>query len=179
MKNKAFTLIELLVVVLIIGILAAIALPKYELAVEKSRLSEALAMASSLQKAMDVYVLENGYPLRKDAAHAGYIFFLGDDVAGNGNLAIDFAHLDCSVESGQACASKNFTYEASCGEDFCAVHVTSLRFSYVFGLVRRMTDSTWHGLGECDYSSDDPIGEKICKQLNVQYPGEFEPCPDC
>ena len=58
--HAGFTLIELLVVVLIIGILAAIAVPQYQKAVLKARASEALVQGKALLAAEQAYVLSNG-----------------------------------------------------------------------------------------------------------------------
>ncbi len=82
LKNAGFTLIELLVVVLIIGILAAVALPKYELAVEKARAAEPLSVLKSLRDAQEVYYMANG------------------------SYATSFDDLDIEVPE-----SKNFRYE--------------------------------------------------------------------
>ena len=75
--KKAFTLIELLVVVLIIGILAAVALPQYQASVDRAHVATYLDFASKVRDAQNVYYLANN-------TYAGFLdeLDIGFDMSG-------------------------------------------------------------------------------------------------
>ena len=59
-NKKAFTLVELLVVILIIGILAAIAVPQYQKAVARADLAQIISLTRSIKEAEELAYLNQG-----------------------------------------------------------------------------------------------------------------------
>ena len=100
-RLSGFTLIELLVVVLIIGILAAIAVPQYQKAVTKSRFAEAMSNLKTIAAADKVCRL----------AGAGECFLTGYCTMADLDVSIGTPNPDAD---GNYADSQNFVYNASC-----------------------------------------------------------------
>lgn len=147
-KNKrAFTLIELLVVVLIIGILAAIALPQYQLAVEKSRIAEANIILNSIVSACERHYLEDPNALACRFSDMDIDFNLPDEDPDTG-MRSKYFYYDMQEESNQAGA---------------LIVASSNNHDYDLEIKYTTNGHPMQNIRTC-YGGDD-FGKKICKSI--------------
>lgn len=154
---KGFTLIELLVVVLIIGILAAIALPMYTKTVEKTRATEATVWIKTASDAVDRLLMENF-----DAYHGG--------TKPSEDLDIEPAvlkHFTCGMEGSSDPSDNN----ASVDHVFCARNPEYGSY----GLNMSVWPDGRH-VFSCVNLIEEDSGEAMCKSLGFTKPAEYEEC---
>ena len=73
-RKRGFTLIELMVVVIVVGILAAAAIPIYRFAMSRAYSSEAKATMGTLMSSMKVYYAEN------DNDYPAFVWGMSDEI---------------------------------------------------------------------------------------------------
>ncbi len=144
---KGFTLIELLVVVLIIGILAAIALPQYQKAVEKSRVTEALQNAKLIEECFDWYILEHGMPTSPTT-----------------NVAIQNMNCPIEINLGQQNTTENFEYLAACTAGGCGAEIDHKSYDYAFVAGISPSLEKYHFC----YTNDTDKGRYVCNSIRNQ-----------
>ena len=166
--RKGFTIIELLVVVLIIGILAAVAVPQYQKAVEKSRVVSALAILSAAEKGLDAYILEHGFVSDKYLLQNKPDIELDIDVQSPLNCPQGGRFLDW-------CYDDNYVFHGECFSDYCAVWATRISANegddqwsgdrYILTTTKRNGENKWERT--CS-NINHPLGSYICNQLATQ-----------
>lgn len=111
--RKGFTLLEMLVVVLIISILVAIAWPKYEMVIEKSRSKEAFNVLAAVEMSVQAQFLANGRDYLAQRVYGDVVF---------NQLDVTVPALETSPDQKQWC-TKFFQFSIDCNKwwDMCRV----------------------------------------------------------
>ena len=114
-KKKGFTLIELIVVIAILGILAAVLIPKFGGFSDKARSTQAVTDAKQIATALDsIYAEKNSYPDPATYADSNTTHKAITDLAGitikNGNDEGN-NYLEFTADGG-------FTYKVKVGDKF-------------------------------------------------------------
>ena len=143
-----FTLIELLIVVLIIGILAAIALPKYQVAVRKSHFMQLMIIGDAISKAEELYHL------------------------GEGKYTADLSLLDIHFEedSPNYSISMNIQESGHAGFNVCDY---DQYMCYAIYLQYHTGGTVPAGQRECRSRNADPITNQVCQSLGGVFSREL------
>ena len=162
-NKTGFTLIELLVVVLIIGILAAIAVPQYKLAVDKTRLKTYMPIVRSLADAQELFYVANGRYASRDEREALELSFPSDCTADSSynNLLNCGNHVSFGI------------YSDSLAIFYCMNDSSPCRHNnYDVALLKRYENQPAGGQFEdtagkwgCSYQNYNTYEEKLCKAL--------------
>ena len=164
--NEGFTLIELLVVILIIGILAAVALPQYQKAVWKARLATPVAFARNIEQAFALYVLANGFP-PNSGEHNGY-----SSLGSNPDIQLDLDIPLPNCGTSGPCQDDYFTYNALLEDQGYYWWKIALQEDSTDSYFQCETYANGHQECYCSYDENAPHGKMTCDLIKQLLPRE-------